>query len=119
MGEENKYYIDENGLIAVVQNISNSIIQHTSGEITFTEEENQETGETEKVLNNPNNFPTVQAVTNYLKNRKKLDVLQESNTPVQNNDYDTVQHHEQYNGEEEIQLKIKLITAEDIRKLFI
>lgn len=115
---ENKYYIDENGLITVIQSISDSIVQHTSGEITFTETEDPETGETEKVLDNPNNFPTVEAVTEYLKNRKKLDVLYESNTPVQDNNYETVEHHEQYNGEEEVQLKIKLITADDIKKLF-
>lgn len=115
---ENKYYIDENGLITVIQSISDSIVQHTSGEITFTETENPETGETEKVLDNPNNFPTVEAVTEYLKNRKNLDVLYESNTPVQDNNYETIEHHEQYNGEEEVQLKIKLITADDIKKLF-
>ena len=115
---ENKYYIDENGLITVIQSISDSIVQHTSGEITFTETENPETGETEKVLDNPNNFPTVQAVTDYLKNRKKFDVLYESNTPVIDENYDTVEHHKQYNGEEEVQIKIKLITANDIKNLF-
>lgn len=115
---ENKYYIDENGLITVIQSISNSIIQHTSGEITFTESEDPETGETEKVLDNPNNFPTVKAVTDYLKDRKKLDVLYESNSPIQDDNYETTEYHKEYNGEEEVQIKIKLITAEDIKKLF-
>ena len=115
---ENKYYIDKNGLITVIQSISDSIIQHPSGEITFTETENPDTGETEKVLDNPNNFPTVKAVTDYLKNRKKLDVLQDSNSDNISGEYETTETHKKYNGEEEVQIKIKLITANDIKNLF-
>lgn len=66
--DENKYYIDRDGLIALVQNISNSIVQHTSGEITFTEETNPNTEDTIKSVDNPNNFPTVKAVTDYVEN---------------------------------------------------
>ena len=103
---DNKYYIDEDGLIKLVQGISNSIIQHTSGEITFTEDE--QTGQ--KVLDNPNNFPTVKAVTDYLKNRKNLKIVQQSlNNP------DIIS---EYNGENEVQVDMKLATSEDILKLF-
>ena len=103
---DKKYYIDEDGLIKLVQGISNSIIQHTSGEITFTEDE--QTGQ--KVLDNPNNFPTVKAVTDYLKNRKKLKFVQKSlNGP------DVIK---EYNGEDEVQIDLKLVTSEDILKLF-
>lgn len=103
---DNKYYIDEDGLIKLVQGISNSIIQHTSGEITFTE--NEQTGQ--KVLDNPNNFPTVKAVTDYLKNRKNLKIVQQSlNNPDIINEY---------NGENEVQVDMKLATSEDILKLF-
>ena len=103
---DKKYYIDEDGLIKLVQGISNSIIQHTSGEITFTEDE--QTGQ--KILDNPNNFPTVKAVTDYLKNRKKLKFVQESlNGP------DIIK---EYNGEDEVQIDMKLATSEDILKLF-
>lgn len=103
---DKKYYIDEDGLIKLVQGISNSIIQHTSGEITFTEDE--QTGQ--KVLDNPNNFPTVKAVTDYLKNRKNLKIVQQSlNNPDIINEY---------NGENEVQVDIKLATSEDILKLF-
>ena len=103
---DKKYYIDEDGLIKLVQGISNSIIQHTSGEITFTE--NEQTGE--KVLDNPNNFPTVKAVTDYLKNRKNLKIVQQSlNNP------DIIS---EYNGENEVQVDMKLATSEDILKLF-
>ena len=103
---DNKYYIDEDGLIKLVQGISNSIIQHTSGEITFTEDE--QTGQ--KILDNPNNFPTVKAVTDYLKNRKNLKIVQEqfSKAPIVN----------EYNGEEGVQVDMKLVTSEDIVKLF-
>ena len=103
---DNKYYIDEDGLIKLVQGISNSIIQHTSGEITFTEDE--QTGQ--KILDNPNNFPTVKAVTDYLKNRKNLKIVQQSlNNP------DIIS---EYNGENEVQVDMKLATSEDILKLF-
>ena len=103
---DKKYYIDEDGLIKLVQGISNSIIQHTSGEITFTEDE--QTGQ--KILDNPNNFPTVKAVTDYLKNRKNLKIVQQSlNNP------DIVS---EYNGENEVQVDMKLATSEDILKLF-
>lgn len=105
---ENKYYIDENGLIALVQSISNSIIQHTSGEIVFNE--NPDTGE--KTLEKPNNFPTVKAVTDYLKNRKKLTLVQE------NFDNTTSPTINEYNGEEQVQVDMKLVTSEDIKKLF-
>ena len=103
---DKKYYIDENGLIKLVQGISDSIIQHTSGEITFTEDE--QTGQ--KVLDNPNNFPTVKAVTDYLKNRKKLKFVQQS---LSGEDIT-----KEYNGEDEVQIDIKLATSEDILKLF-
>ena len=103
---DKKYYIDENGLIKLVQGISDSIIQHTSGEITFTEDE--QTGQ--KVLDKPNNFTTVKAVTDYLKNRKKLKFVQHSlNEPNIINEY---------NGEEEVQIDLKLVSSDDISKLF-
>lgn len=103
---EKKYYIDENGLIKLVQGISNSIIEHTSGEITFTEDE--QTGE--KILDKPNNFTTVKAVTDYLKNRKKLKFVQHS--------LDGSDITNEYNGEEEVQIDLKLASSEDISKLF-
>ena len=115
---ENKYYIDENGLIVLVQSISNSIIQHTSGEITFTETENPNTGETEKTLDNPNNFPTVKAVTDYLKNRKNIKFVQEQNSEINVGGYDTIRTEKRYNGEEEVQVDMKLVTSEDIKRLF-
>ena len=106
----NKYYVDENGLIKLVQSISDSIIQHTSGEITFTKQINPETGELEKVLDKPNNFPTVKAVTDYLQNRKKLKFVQQqfNNDPIV----------KEYNGEEDVQIDMGLITKEDIQNLF-
>lgn len=111
---DNKYYIDEDGLIKLVQSISNSIIEHTSGKITFTE--NEQTGQ--KVLDNPNNFLTVKAVTDYLKNRKKLKFVYESNSPNHSEEYDTIEHEKQYNGEEEVRIDMKLATSEDIKQLF-
>ena len=103
---DKKYYINENGLIKLVQSISDSIIQHTSGEITFTEDE--QTGQ--KVLDKPNNFTTVKAVTDYLKNRKKLKFVQHS--------LDGSDIIKEYNGEDEVQIDLKLASSEDISKLF-
>ena len=103
---DKKYYIDENGLIKLVQGISDSIIQHTSGEITFTEDE--QTGQ--KILDKPNNFTTVKAVTDYLKNRKKLKFVQHS--------LDGSDVIKEYNGEDEVQIDLKLASSEDISKLF-
>ena len=115
---ENKYYINEDGLIVLVQSISNSIIQHTSGEITFTDTTNPNTGETTKSVDNPNNFPTVKAVTDYLKNRKSLKVKYESNSQIINKGYNTIENEKLYNGEEEVQVDMKLVTSEDISNLF-
>ena len=115
---ENKYYINEDGLIVLVQSISNSIIQHTSGEITFTDITNPNTGETTKSVDNPNNFPTVKAVTDYLKNRKNLKVKYESNSQIINKNYNTIENEKLYNGEEEVQVDMKLVTSEDISNLF-
>ena len=103
---DKKYYIDENGLIKLVQGISDSIIQHTSGEITFTEDE--QTGQ--KILDKPNNFTTVKTVTDYLKNRKKLKLVQHS--------LDSSDIIKEYNGEDEVQIDLKLASSEDISKLF-
>lgn len=111
---DNKYYINENGLITLVQSISNSVIQHTSGEINFTTDPN--TGE--KQLDKPNNFPTVKAVTDYLKNRNKLKFVYDVNSKLIMQSYDTVEHQKEYNGENEVQIDIKLITADDIKNLF-
>ena len=115
---ENKYYINEDGLIVLIQSISNSIIQHTSGEITFTESTNPVNGQTTKSVDNPNNFPTVKAVTDYLKNRKNLKVKYDSNSAVITDSYETTENEKLYNGEEEIQVDMKLVTSEDIANLF-
>lgn len=115
---DNKYYIDENGLITLVQSISDSIIKHTSGEISFTTTVNPETGESTVVLNKPNNFPTVKAVTDYLKDRKKLKFVYDTNSQLVMQSYDTTEHEKEYNGEQDVQIDIKLITADDIKNLF-
>lgn len=116
--DENKFYIDENGLIKLIQGISNSIIEHTSGKINFAEQLNPNTGESEKVLDKPNNFPTVKAVIDYLKDRSNLKVVYDTNSPIVMQDYETTEHQKNYNGEEEIQIDMKLITSKDIKNLF-
>lgn len=115
---ENKYYINEQGLVTLVQSISNAIIQHTSGEITFSEVEDPQTGETEIILDTPNNFTTVKAVVDYLKDRDCLRIVYDTNSAVQSGDYTTTEHSKSYNGEEEVQIDMKLVTSQDINSLF-
>ena len=35
-----------------------------------------------------------------------------------NNNKEVVENHKEYNGEEEVQIDMKLITSDDIKKLF-
>jgi hypothetical protein len=51
-----KYYVNKAGLITLISGISDSIKNHTNGEITFSEGN----------LNNPNNLVTTRAVVTYV-----------------------------------------------------
>lgn len=51
-----KYYVNKAGLITLISGISDSIKNHTNGEITFSGGN----------LNNPNNLVTTRAVVTYV-----------------------------------------------------
>ena len=53
-----KSYLNDPGLNALIQQLSNKIKSHTSGSIT----------DTNGVLDNPNNFATIQAIVDHVKN---------------------------------------------------
>lgn len=99
--EENKYYLNNKGLITLISKMSETIKNHTSGEI------NEDSPQ--------NNFPTVGAVVNYLKNRKNLVINQQYyNTTSSNIETDT----KEYNGEQEVEMNMKIVPFTDIDNLF-
>ena len=111
-----KYYLDDWGLIKVLQNISNSINQRTSPKINVEEKEDGS-----KEVKNPNNFATVGAVYDYVANesRKKLTINQQSAVEIPEMGYDVQDNISEYNGSEAAQINLNLVNIADIQKLFI
>lgn len=118
---DKKYYLDSNGLVRVLQDISTVINQKTSSTIRVNEVTNPETGEVIKEVQNPNNFATVGAVHNYITNesRKKLTINQQSAVNISETNYDVQNNVSEYNGNEAAQIDINLIDINDIQQLFI
>lgn len=114
---EGKNFLNEQGIAALVTAISNGIINHTSGEITVTEIEDEDTGEINKEAVKPNNFTTTKAVVEYLRNRKRIKINQQKSTES-SEDYDIETESINYNGEDEVQIDMKLASASDIKQLF-
>lgn len=115
-----KYYLDEQGLIRVLQSISNGINEKTSSRVTFTETEDPETGEVTKELNNPNNFATIGAVHDYVTNhsRESLTINIQSAVP-ENDGYNIQTDVSEYDGSEAAQINLNLVQYTDIQQLFI
>ena len=101
---ENKYYLDQQGLIKVLQGISQKIKDKTSNTIT---------GDA------PDNFVTEQAVIEYLQDNKnhKLKINQQSSSATEDS-YELVDNIQEYDGSEELQINFKLAGASDITNLF-
>ena len=118
---DKKYYLDEHGLVRVLQDISSTINQKTSSKIRINEVINPETGEVTKEVQNPNNFATVGAVHDYIANesRKNLIINQQSAVNISEMNYDVQNNVSEYNGNEAAQIDINLIDINDIQKLFI
>lgn len=116
-----KFYLDDQGLIRVLQNISNGINQKTTSKITFTNTEDPNTGEVTETLNNPNNFATVGAVYDYVakQSRKSLIINRQSAVPNDSDGYDIQNESLEYNGGETAQINLNLIQFTDIQQLFI
>lgn len=101
---ENKYYLDEQGLIKVLQGISQKIKDKTSNTITG---------------DSPDNFVTEQAVIDYLQENKnhKLKINQQSASTTEDS-YELVDNIQEYDGSEELQIHFNLVDAGDITNLF-
>lgn len=105
---ENKYYLDDRGLISLLKEVSTSIKNHTSESIVVDDKGS---------IENPNNLTTVKSVVNYLKDRKNLTINQDFSS-TSSNSYNVETGVVNYNGEEEVELDIQLIKPIDIENLF-
>lgn len=112
---DSKTYLDQAGVVQLLKDVSASITNHTSGKIERDEVEDLDTGKvTVGDAKNPNNLATVKAVVDYLKNRREIIVNQQST----DSDYTIKDNQFTYNGEDSVQIDIKLATANDIDNLF-
>ena len=103
------YYLDDKGLIRLLKELSNKINIHTSNAIIKIHKQD---GTTEVI--NPDNFTTVKAIVDYLQNRANL-VINQQYLSEETGEYETAT--KRYNGEEETQINLNLITQEDINNL--
>ncbi len=105
---ENKYYLDEQGLTALVQLLSNIIKSHTTREVQLNQLGN---------IINPDYFITAQAVKDFLGNI--LTINQDISQKLEENeDYTVSTSTSSYNGQDNLQLNFPLVTANDIRAMF-
>ena len=100
-----KYYLDEQGLIKLLQTVSKAIRDKTSGILEFT-------GDGEPKY--PNNFLTVQGVFDYIKSQKNDLIINQQSISEE----DTQDNIQIYDGSEEVQINFNLATASDITNLF-
>ena len=125
---DKKFYLDENGVIKLLQGISKSINDKTSSKIKVNTVEDPETGEIHEEIENPKNFATTEAVVNYVakSSREKLLFKQQSTeiTSDTNNEEDKTIHYSietnntYYDGSEQVQVDLNLINEADIINLF-
>lgn len=115
--EENKYYLDREGLIQLLKQLSTSIKQNTVEAIEVEKIVDPETGETTKTPKDPTKFTSVKSVVEYLKGRSNIRIQQDTTSPSADG-YDVVTKEIVYNGEDEVEIKLALASAEDINTLF-
>ena len=117
--EEQKYYLDEQGVIQLLRGISQSIREKKTTSIQITNVEDPDTGEVTKEIVDPDNFATVEAVVKFTDSRhNKLVINQPIVDVLSEEDYRVVDNNVEYNGDEAISMKFDLIPASDIRNLF-
>lgn len=109
-----KYYLDGNGLGRLISKLAEKIRNKTSGTITIVEE--TEDGVTTKTVQNPDNFPTIGSIVTFLNNRAKLKINQQ-NSNSSNQGYSVQDNINEYNGEEELQIKLGIATSTEIDNL--
>lgn len=113
-----KYYLNTEGVGTLLEEIANKIKAHTSEEIVTSQSENR------KEATSPYNFTTTQAVVDYLVNRAKISINQQTTTSKQEDelideeDYQVNDNLIEYNGEDGVQINLKLASENDIKNLF-
>lgn len=113
----NKNFLDNQGLTTLLSALSAKIKSKTAGEIETIEVE--DAGNIIKDAKDPNNFTTTHAVVEYLKNRKRIRLNQQSTSVTQEEETYTINNNvSEYNGEDEVQINFQLATASDIANLF-
>lgn len=100
-----KYYLDQQGLIKLLQAVSKVIRDKTSGTLELIDDEDPKY---------PNNFLTVQGVFNYIKSQKNDLIINQQSISGE----DTQDNIQIYDGSGEVQINFNLATASDITKLF-
>lgn len=100
-----KYYLDEQGLIKLLQTVSKAIRDKTSGTLELTD------GGEPKY---PNNFLTVQGIFDYIKSQKNDLIINQQSISGE----DTQDNIQIYDGSGEVQINFNLATASDITNLF-
>lgn len=111
----NKYYLDEVGLARLLDKLSQSIENHTTNEIQFDEVIDSQSGETVKVVIDPDNFITTQSIIDYLEDN--ISVSQDVSSSTANG-YDVNTNEIDFDGAEGVHLDLALITSGDIDDLF-
>lgn len=114
---ENKYYLDQEGLIQLLRNLSTSIKNNTVQTIELEEIIDPKTGKTIKVPKDESKFASVKSVVNYLKEKGNIKILQDTTSPSTDG-YDIVTNKIIYNGENEVEILLTLVSTEDINNLF-
>ena len=115
-----KYYLDDQGLIRVLQKISSNINNNTASNINVSSSINPDTGEEIQQVQDPNKFATVGAVYNYVaQSKKKLTINQQSTVDDPEIGYNVQDNISEYNGNEETEIELNLVDIADIRNLFI
>lgn len=100
-----KYYLDEQGLIKLLQTVSKAIRDKTSGTLELTDDEEPKY---------PNNFLTVQGIFDYINSQKNDLIINQQSISGE----DTQDNIQIYDGSGEVQINFNLATASDITKLF-
>lgn len=114
-----KYYLDQEGVIRVLQKISKEIRDNTSNKIEVTISTDPETGKTIRTPKKPNNFATNQAVVDYVGSKEKLIINQQSAVEDVESGYNVENNITEYNGNDPAQINLKLVDYTDIQSLFI
>lgn len=119
MANTTKYYLDQEGVIRVLQKISKEIRDNTATQIDVIVSVDPETGKTIKTPKDPYKFATNKAVVDYVGSKEKLIINQQSAVEDVESGYNVENNITEYNGNDPAQINLKLVDYTDIQSLFI